>query len=186
MTYCGQGHNRDEAEAKAQGGIPVQEVREEAERDEDEQDVQIRAKEEELVRLQPRRLALGAEGVGEAPEERLRWLGAIAVFQERRTVGHSRHVQERYSGKKRESVRCAADSGRFLDAEKKGRDEPRRTLAQRSPYSPPLRNAPFTVSVHPLALGHLLSFPPRSSPHGHTHRHPRPRRPREGRSVERV
>lgn len=100
MTYRGQGHNRDEAEAKAQGGIPVQEVREEAERDEDEEDVHIGAKEEELVRLQPRRLAFGAEGVSEAPEERLGWLGAIAVFEERRAVGRSRHVQERYSGKK--------------------------------------------------------------------------------------
>lgn len=105
MTYCGQGHNRDKAEAKAEGGIPVQEVREEAERDEDEEDVDIGAKEEELVGLQPGRLSFSAEGVSEAPEERLGWLGAMAVFQERRAVGNGRHMQEIQRGGKRESVR---------------------------------------------------------------------------------
>ena len=55
-------------------------MRDEAEGDEYKQDVQVRAKEKELVRAQPGWFALGAEGVYDALIEWLRALRAIAIF----------------------------------------------------------------------------------------------------------
>ena len=46
-TYCSEGHDSDKAEGKTKGGVPVQEMRADAQRDEDEHDIQPRAKEEE-------------------------------------------------------------------------------------------------------------------------------------------
>lgn len=92
MTYRGQGHDRDKAEGEPEGGIPVEEVREEAEGDEEEEDVDIGAKEKELVRLPPGGLPLGAECGREAPVERLRRLCAIAVLEKGSAVGRGRHV----------------------------------------------------------------------------------------------
>ena len=61
-------------------------MREKAERDEEEEEVEIGSKEEESARAQPGRLALDGEGVCKPREEWLWMLRAVAVFEERRAV----------------------------------------------------------------------------------------------------
>ena len=91
MTYSSQRHDRDEAEREPECSIPVKEVRDEAERNEEEEDIEIGAEEEELVGREPGRLVFDVEGVCKTREERLRRLRAVSVFKERRSVGHGRH-----------------------------------------------------------------------------------------------
>jgi hypothetical protein len=57
--YLGEGHNSDETEREPQGSVPVEVVRDEAQRDEHEHDVHPRSKEEELEGLDPARLIFG-------------------------------------------------------------------------------------------------------------------------------
>ena len=48
-THSGKGHDGDKGEGEAQRSIPVEEMRDEAEGNKYKKDIQVRAKEEELV-----------------------------------------------------------------------------------------------------------------------------------------
>lgn len=49
LTYSSQRHDGDEAEGETEGSIPVEGMGDDAEGDEDEEDVEVGAKEEVLV-----------------------------------------------------------------------------------------------------------------------------------------
>ena len=64
-TYCSEGHDSDKAEGETKGGVPVQKVRADAERYEDEHDVQPGAKKKESEGGEIGRFALRLEDVHE-------------------------------------------------------------------------------------------------------------------------
>lgn len=67
--YLCERHDGEEAEAEAEGSIPVEVMSDGAERDEDEEDIKVRCKEEPLEGLAPARLAVGLDEADEARDQ---------------------------------------------------------------------------------------------------------------------